>query len=306
MIKALVLYSGGLDSRLVIKILEEQGMIVEAVYFSLPFGEGCCNNLSCVFNFAQKENVKLNIIDCTKGRLFKEYMEIIKNPSYGRGKALNPCKDCRIFMLKKAKELAESIGAEIIATGEVLSQRPFSQNKQHLDLIERKAGLEKRILRPLSAKLLPKTVYEENNLINRSKLLGIQGRGRKDQITLAKQYNIKYPDPGGGCLLCDKRYVEKLRSILNDISIEKIRLISNGRMFKGEGIIILGRDDNENNNLISLNNMLKYNILYPDNGPVILFENILDENLANDLMEAYSGNDLLLRKKYDCYKVIKE
>ena len=107
--KALVLFSGGLDSRLVVKLLQEQDLETELVYFNLPFGCGCCNNLQCNFNFSQLNKARLHILDCNKGRLFREYMKIILNPKYGRGRGLNPCISCRIFMLKEAKKTNEKI-----------------------------------------------------------------------------------------------------------------------------------------------------------------------------------------------------
>jgi len=113
--KALVLFSGGLDSRITIKLLQNQGIEVEALYVDLPFGGGCCNAIECTFNFSQIQGVKLHVLDAKKGKLFKEYLNIIKNPKHGRGSGYNPCKDCKIFLFKQGKKLAKKIGAEIIA-----------------------------------------------------------------------------------------------------------------------------------------------------------------------------------------------
>jgi len=238
--KALVLFSGGLDSRLAIKILQEQGLDVEGIFLSLPFGGGCCNNFSCVFNYAQIKGVKLHVIDCSKGKLFQEYIEIIKNPKHGYGTAINPCKDCKIFLLKHAKKLAKKIKADIIATGEVLGQRPMSQLNKQMILTEEEAGLKGKVLRPLSAKLLPQTIYEKKGLVDRSRLLDIRGRSRKKQIQLAKKFKITYPSPGGGCLLCEKEYERKLKDFFNykdknkeKISFEEILLLNLGRHFRG-------------------------------------------------------------------------
>ena len=128
MAKALVLFSGGLDSRLAIKILQEQGIKVEALYIDIPFGAGCCKP-SCAFNFTQMQGLKLHVIDCKKGELLQEYISVLRKPKHGYGTAMNPCIDCHIFMLKKAKQLAKKIKAGFIATGEVLNERPLSQRK---------------------------------------------------------------------------------------------------------------------------------------------------------------------------------
>ena len=248
-IKALVLFSGGLDSRLTIKILQAQGLIVEALYIKLPFGTGCCNDFNCVFNFSQLSGVKLHTIDCSQGRLYKNYLRIIKNPEYGRGAGFNPCKDCKIFLFKIGKKFAKKIDAEIIATGEVVGQRPMSQMKKDLLLDEKEAGLEGRILRPLSAKLLPQTIYEEKGLVERNKFFDISGRRRENQIRLAKKYRIKYPNSGGGCLLCEKLLKNRFKVLLErGLKENQARLINVGRHFLIKGSwIILGRNQEENN-----------------------------------------------------------
>jgi tRNA U34 2-thiouridine synthase MnmA/TrmU len=299
--KALVLFSGGLDSRLVIKLLQEQSIDVEAVYIKLPFGSGCCNDFQCVFNYSQIQGVKLHVIDCTKPPLFNEYMEIIKNPKYGRGVSLNPCKDCKLFLLKKAKELGENIKADFLATGEVLGQRPNSQYKSHMILIEKQAGLDGKVLRPLSAKLLPETEAEKKGLVDRNKLLAIEGRQRKKQIELAKKYNIKYPAPAGGCLLCEKDYCKKLKEFLNfkeklNIKNEEIQLLSLGKHFRSpltKNKIILGRNEEQNQQLEQINQTLKYNIIIPKTipGPTAIFENIQDKELAEQLIKIHSSKN---------------
>ena len=308
--KALVLFSGGLDSRLAVKLLQEQGLEVEAVNIKLPFGAGCCSNFACVFNYSQTQGIKLHIIDCTKAHLFQEYLKIIKNPEHGFGSGTNPCKDCKIFLLKQAKKLAKKINAQIIATGEVLGQRPMSQLKHQLELIEKQAGLQGKILRPLSAKLLPETIYEKKGLVNRDKLLNLRGRNRKPQIALAKKYNIKFPSPGGGCLLCEKEYSKKLKDFFkhektNKITPEHIQLLNIGRHFRSEnkGKLVLGRDEKENNLLEQLNNKLKYNLIIPDfPGPTVLFENKKDKELAENLILTYSKNKEL-KKDFEKFKV---
>jgi len=226
---------------------EQKNIIAEAVFFILPFGAGCCADRFCVFRFCQKENIKLHIIDFTKGRLFKEYIELINKPKFSRGTALNPCIDCHAFMLKKAKILADKIKAGILVTGEVLNERPLSQNKRALFVVENESKLKGQLLRPLSAKLLEETDAEKQGIIDRNKLFDIIGRNRKKQIELAKKYKIDFPTPGGGCLLCEKLYCEKLKPILNNknISYKDIMLLSIGRHFYSSKII-LGKNKQEN------------------------------------------------------------
>jgi len=253
--KAIVLFSGGLDSRLAVCLLKEQGIEMKALHFKLPFGSGCCNDTMCNFRFSQKELLPLEIIDCTSGKSFQEYMEIVRKPKYGHGSALNPCIDCRIFMLKKAKELMKKENADFIVTGEVLNERPMSQHRSAMALVEGESGLKGKLLRPLSAKLLPETEAEKKGLVDRKKLLDIQGRSRKIQIELAKKFEITYPSPAGGCLLCEKEFCEKLSDILKQrkISEKDIALLKIGRHFKlGKARIIVGRNQQENKQLLSL------------------------------------------------------
>lgn len=253
--KALVLFSGGLDSRLVIKILKEQGFTVIALHIKLPFGGGCGNLLEDSFNFLREERVKLKILDCTRGVLLQDYLDVIKNPKYKRGKGYNPCQDCKIFLFKKAKEVLEETGADLIVTGEVLGQRPMSQMMNSLMIDEQDAGLERRILRPLSARLLPKTIYEEEGIVDRNKLLDLKGRNRKRQMELAKKYGINYPNPAGGCLLCERFLKDRFKFLLGrGLSDETVKLVNVGRHFVINGSwIVLGRNEKENDILKSIN-----------------------------------------------------
>ena len=157
--KLIVMLSGGLDSRLAVKLMQEKDFDVLALFFKLPFGTGCCDE-KCSFNFSQMQGIELKIFDCTKGKLFREYLEVVRNPKYGRGACINPCIDCRIFMLKKAKEFADKEGIEMIVTGEVLGERPMSQTRRAMDLVEKESGLKGRLVRPLCD-------------------IGIKGRSRK-------------------------------------------------------------------------------------------------------------------------------
>jgi len=252
--KAIVLLSGGLDSRLAVKLLQGQGIKVIALHFLLPFS-GCCKP-DCAFNFAQLQGIPLGVVDCTKGKNFNEYVSVIKKPKYGYGSGVNPCIDCRIFMLLKAKEYAKKTKADFVATGEVLNERPMSQHSKALAIAEKESGLKGKLLRPLSAKLLPETDAEKKKLVDRSKLLAIRGRSRKQQIALAKKYNISYPSPAGGCLLCEKEFAAKLKDLFKHkkrISPVDVELLRIGRHFRiNDAKIIVGRNEKENKQLLKL------------------------------------------------------
>jgi len=254
MTKAIVLLSGGLDSRLVVKMLQEQNIEIIALHFNIPFFGSY--KLEEISKFADINNIKLNIIDFAKGKEFKDYIKLLKKPKHGRGTAMNPCIDCHLFMLKKAKQIMLKEKADFIATGEVLNERPMSQHLKALMLIEKEAGLKGKLLRPLSAKLLPKTIAEEKGLVNRDKLLDINGRKREIQIELAKKYNIDYPSPGGGCLLCEKEFSAKLQDLFEHqkkIIPRDIELLKIGRHFRfNDTKIIVGRNKDENEKIMNL------------------------------------------------------
>jgi len=248
--KALALLSGGLDSTLAVKLVLNQGIEVEAINFVSPF---ClCKKGGCgASDVAKQLHIPLKIVS-----VGKDYLNVVRNPKYGYGRNMNPCIDCRIFMLKKAKKYAKEIGANFIFTGEVLDERPMSQHWKALNIIEKEAGLEGKILRPLSAKLLPKTEAERKSWVKREALLDIRGRSRKRQIELAKEFAITdYPCPAGGCLLTYKEYANKLRDLFNHkkrVSLNDVQLLKVGRHFRFErSKIIVGRNENENKILVN-------------------------------------------------------
>lgn len=274
----LVLLSGGLDSTLALKAMVEQGLEVEVAVFSTPF---ClcdkCNAESVVSKFGLKAH---------KIFLGQEYLDLISDPPHGYGSQMNPCIDCRILMMTKAKELAKKISARCLVTGEVLDERPFSQTKRALGIIEKEAGLKGKILRPLSAKLLPETEVEQNGFIEREKLYAIQGRRRLPQMTLAKEWEIKdYPCPSGGCLLTDPRFAERLRDHLKydeNLDLDDILLLRLGRHFRIEGSkIIVGRNKIENDRLLALANKKNWICFEVIDymGPITLLENNSPKNL---------------------------
>ncbi|OQX54281.1 MAG: hypothetical protein B5M48_01390 [Candidatus Omnitrophica bacterium 4484_213] len=248
--KALALFSGGLDSVLAAKLILEQGIEVIGVNFITPFF--AADNQQRVKQIAADLGIELKTI-----ALGDEYIEIVKSPKYGYGKNLNPCLDCRILMLKRAKGLLQRKRLSFIITGEVLGQRPMSQHKNALALIEKESNLKGLILRPLSAKLLPLTLPEKENRVDREKLLDIQGRSRKAQMELARKWRLSsYFSPSGGCLLTDPIFSQRMRDLLRyqDTSLDNIELLKIGRHFRlsPRTKLIVGRDERENNFLVEL------------------------------------------------------
>ena len=250
--KAIGLFSGGLDSSLAIKMVQDLGFEVLAVNFKTPF---ClCDSFGGCYS--QKLAEKLNI-PLKKIFLNEDYINLIKNPKFGYGRNMNPCLDCRVFMLTQAKKIMEEMGASFVFTGEVLGERPMSQRLDALRLIEKHTGLEGKILRPLSARLLEPTLMEKQGLVDREKLLAIQGRSRKPQMALAESWGISdYPCPAGGCLLTDENFAKRLKDsfVHQEDSLRHITLLKIGRHFRtpSKAKIIAGRNKEENEKLLGL------------------------------------------------------
>jgi tRNA U34 2-thiouridine synthase MnmA/TrmU len=247
MVKAIGLLSGGLDSILAVKVIIELGIEVQTLNFVTPFctctKKGCQNQARLV---AERFSVPLKTVGFSG-----EYIELVKHPRFGYGRNMNPCIDCRIFMFSKARDYMNEVGASFVFTGEVLGERPMSQMRDTLRIIEKESGLEGRLLRPLSAKLLPPTVPEQQGIVDREKLLSISGRSRKPQIALAREFEISdYPCPAGGCKLTDPQYARRLREALehNEDSLAEIQLLSIGRHFRliSGAKAIVGRNEEEN------------------------------------------------------------
>lgn len=246
-IKALVLLSGGLDSILAAKFLMENGILTHGLVFTSFFF-----NAEAAKKAAEKMNLPLKVVDFSI-----DHLQIVKNPDYGYGTALNPCIDCHLMMIRKAGEIMRQEGYDFIATGEVLGERPMSQNKKSLDLIDRESGLENRLFRPLSAKLLSETIVQKERWIDPENLLGISGRSRKEQLSLAKRYGIEYfPNPGGGCLLTEKLYAKKIKALLGLCSapdkndFDSLRF---GRHFVYNGAkIIISRSQTDGEKILQL------------------------------------------------------
>lgn len=249
--KAVALYSGGLDSTLAILVAMRQGVGVTAVTFLTHFGCDISDKSSCSknpFSAAEKFGFEVKL-----SHLADRFIEIVKKPKFGHGRNMNPCIDCRILMLKEAKELMKMRGADFIITGEVLGQRPMSQRRDTFPKIDREAGVSGYVLRPLSAKLLDPTVPEQTGIVNRENLCDFHGRSRKPQMALAKEFGLTdYPPPAGGCLLTDPQYSYRLKELLTHNprpSLKDIQLLKHGRHFRtAESCkIIVGRDENDNN-----------------------------------------------------------
>lgn len=248
--KALALLSGGLDSTLAVKVMLEQGIEVEALNFTSPFCTCTGKNAGCkseAIRVAEEFGIPIKVMN--KG---VDYLEVVRTPRHGYGKGMNPCIDCRIFLLRKAKEhLAES-GADFVITGEVLGQRPMSQRRHTLDIIERESGLQGLLLRPLSAKHFEPTIPEREGWVDREKLLAIQGRSRKEQMHLADELDVKnYPCPAGGCLLTEVSFVSKVKDVFDhsdQLNLRDFRLLKVARHFRvgPRTKVLIGRNEAEN------------------------------------------------------------
>ena len=255
MAKALVLLSGGLDSMLAARILIEQGIEVIGITFVSNFFGAVKAHRA-----AEQLGVRLIEVDFSD-----EHLATVKKPKYGYGKNLNPCIDCHSLMLRQAKEIMEKEKYDFIATGEVLGQRPMSQNKNALATVAKYSGVGENLVRPLSAQLLDETRPEKAGLIDRNKLLDINGRSRKRQVELAAQFGLTdYPSPAGGCLLTDPGYSQKLKELFSAWPQCKggdTELIKHGRviwmMMKSNGenrkiLLVIGRDQTDNQALQKL------------------------------------------------------
>ena len=242
--KCVALISGGLDSALAAKLMLEQGIEVHGLYLSMSWG--CCekeNAQAC----AQQLGIPLMVLSVGDA-----YLDVIRKPKYGYGSGMNPCIDCRIYMFRIAKRYLEEIGAGFVVTGEVLGQRPMSQMRRPLDLIEADSGLEGLLLRPLSAQLLDPTLPEFLGVVDRERLLRIAGRSRHEQMALAGEQRISgYSTPAGGCLLTDEHFAKKARDLFDHEerpTTKDMELLAIGRHFRiGPNTkIILGRNELEN------------------------------------------------------------
>ena len=225
-----------MDSILSAKILEKEGIKVKGLYFKSYFFEE-----KKAKEMAKKINLPLKVLDISE-----EHLKIVRKPKFGYGKGLNPCLDCRILILKKAKEILEKEKFDFLATGEVLGQRPMTQHKKAFSLIEKEAKVKGLVFRPLSAKILPETLPEKKGLIKREKFLALFGRSRKIQLALARKFKIEnFPSPSGGCLLTDLEFSKRLKKLFDKakkINGKDIELVKIGRHFWfGKIFMVVGK-----------------------------------------------------------------
>lgn len=297
--KAVSLISGGLDSMLATKLMLDQGIHVEGINFFTGF----CNSghTSAIRNnkkakpprndalwVAEQLGIKLHIID-----IVEEYKEVLLNPKHGYGQNLNPCLDCKIFMVKKAREWMESNGFDFIVTGEVVGQRPKSQRKETMPIVEKRSGADELLLRPLCAKHMTPTKPELEGWIDREKLFDFHGRNRKPQLALAEQYHFEdFAQPAGGCcVLTDANYSKRLQDMWahrssKDYSMDDIILLKAGRHIRPNQRykLIVGRDMGENNFLQGFRKQFISMRAKYHTGPLVLIEG--DELSDDDLKYA--------------------
>lgn len=283
--KAVALISGGLDSTLATKLVKDLGIELVALNTTTPF---ClCNRRSSGCFHSAKEVAKDLDLKLIRINVTEEFLEIVRKPKHGYGSNMNPCIDCRTLLFKKAKELMQREGASFVITGEVLGQRPMSQHKQALKLIEKESGLDGLVLRPLSARLLPETIPERQGWVSRDKLLNFSGRTRKPQMHLAEFFKLKdYPCSSGGCLLTDPQFAKKVKDLLKhqELNLNNVELLKVGRHFRisQKSKLIVGRDELENRQLLNLAKESDYLFMpYETLGPTALGRGIFDSELIN-------------------------
>ena len=291
------LVSGGLDSLTACLLLKQQGIKIVGLNFKSPFClcDKVLSHSECGLNLFH-EKLGIKVYSLSKG---DDYLEIVRNPKFGHGKNLNPCIDCRIYILKKAIEFNEKIKADFIFTGEVLNQRPKSQQLKALKIVEKESGLENKLLRPLSALHLEPTIYEEQGLIDRTKLLGIRGRSRKIQLELARKHGlVDQYFACGGCLLTDQNFSNRMRDYLKfntSLKMEDISILKEGRHFRFQNTkIVVGRNEIENNILLRLKKPDDLIMEVEDiSGPITVIQGEINDdslNFAASLTLRYSDS----------------
>ncbi len=291
---ALALYSGGLDSILACRIIQAQGIEVRALKFVTPFFDHhllAVRDAYCA-EVRQKYGFDVHLVDLSEG-----YIDLLQNPAHGFGKNFNPCIDCKILMLTRARQLLDHYQASFLITGEVLGQRPMSQRRDTLRVIERDSGCEDILLRPLCAKRLPPTLPERAGWVDRDRLYGFTGRGRRPQLDLAREFDITdFPAPAGGCVLTDPNLADRIKRFYaglfmlepGQFQVNDFRLLLVGRQFRlpGGHWLVLGRNKRENEQIRAMagaDDWLLYMETRP--GPTALLRR------AGQLLPATAGRD---------------
>ena len=260
------MFSGGLDSLLAVRIMQNEGFDVAAIHFYTGFNGNVATDISRglsgrwepeehVVKAAESLGVELIPLDIREG-----FLDVMLNPRYGYGSGANPCIDCRIFTLNHARAIMERMNATLVFTGEVLGQRPMSQNRTMLITVEKRSSLKGRLLRPLSARLLDPTIPEMEGIVDREHMYDIQGRSRKRQMELAKTFGVEaYPSPAGGCILTDRQYSVKFKDLLvhtdtHPVTLADLMGLKTGRHLRlASGVkVIVGRSEKENDYLAEL------------------------------------------------------
>jgi len=250
-VRAIAAFSGGLDSVLAAALVDRLGVGVTLLHVQHLFS-GSSEGRARIRTAAARVGLPLRIVDASA-----EHLDVIRNPRHGYGRGMNPCIDCRVFMLKVAKRVMEEEGAQFVVTGEVLGQRPKSQHLRALRQAAEESGLGDRLLRPLSANLLSDTLPVKAGWLRKEDLLSIQGRSREHQLVLAGQLGIThYPQPAGGCILVERTYAARVRDAFahhgpENVGVEAFRLLRIGRQFRFSDRVkvIVGRDEGENETL---------------------------------------------------------
>lgn len=273
--KAVALVSGGLDSTLAVEIIKRQGIEIKTLNFNIGFCGSC----------------GIDVID--------EYKNVLLHPQHGYGANLNPCLDCKIFIVKKAKQWLDEHNFDFIITGEVVGQRPKSQRVDTMPIVARESGAHDLLLRPLCAKLLPLTLPEREGWVDRELLYGFSGRSRKPQIALAQQFDITdYQQPAGGCLLTDKKFCDRLADLWEhnnkDYNRDDLELLKIGRHLRIDDTkLIIGRNEAENNILEKHINKYITMRTISHGGPVALImgKNHSQEQFARIIARFSGGRD---------------
>lgn len=295
--RAIALFSGGLDSMLAIKVIQDQGIEVIAVNFNIGFGS-TEDRREHMQKVADEVGVQLVIADVRE-----RYVEkVLFSPKYGYGSAFNPCIDCHGNMFKWAKEYMDKYDASFVISGEVLNERPMSQRKDAMIQVEKISELEGLVLRPLSAKFMAPTIPEEKGWVDRDKLLDIQGRSRKRQYELVDKYGIDYfESPGGGCLLTDKFVATKINDFIKYDTFTKddIDVIKYGRHFRisPTAKLVVGRHQEDNEKIKTIVNNKFDTVFMPEGvtGPVSLLSKSAtteDQEIAAKIILTYGRTDV--------------
>lgn len=294
--KAIALFSGGLDSILACKVVDRQGIEVQAVKFISPFfdhhllGSGYCEDVR------EKYGINLMLVDISQ-----EYIELLRAPVHGYGKHFNPCLDCKIFMMSKARAMMADLGASFLVSGEVVGQRPMSQRRDAMRVVERDSRCDGILLRPLCAKILDPTRAELDGLVDREQLCDFSGRSRSAQIALAGAFGVSdYPTPAGGCMLTDPVVGKRIKLFYAGhemIAVSDMLLISVGRHFHlpGGAWLVVGRKESENKRIADIalvtDTLLE---LVDRTGPLALLRNLTSEDdlpIAAGVVARYGKKD---------------